>query len=178
MLKIIDFIIIIAMVWFAFKGIKKGLMYEVLSILALIIGAWGAFTFSNIIEGFIGKQSEIMHLVAWAVTFILIVAGIFIIGTMLKACMSIIIPDIIDKIAGLLFGAFKVMFFFGIIFYYINSVDVYEKLISSQAKEDIIMYKPTYNIAVWVLPKVKEAKGFITDKHIDSSSDSLQNLQP
>ena len=55
---------------------------------------------------------------------------------------------------------------------------MYEKLISSQAKEDIIMYKPTYNIAVWVLPKVKEAKCFITDKHIDSSSDSLQNLQP
>lgn len=163
MLKLIDFIILITIVWFGFKGIKKGLIYEVFSILAFLIGAWGALAFSKITEKFLHVQSEIMQILAWGITFFVIVALVFIIGKIVKSGISLIIPEIIDKIAGLLFGGLKVLFVFGIIFYYISSIDVNEKVITPEVKEKVIMFKPAYAVASFLLPKIKETKEVILE---------------
>lgn len=175
MLKFIDFIILIAIVWFGFKGIKKGLIYEVFSILAFLFGAWGALAFSKITEKFLHAQTEIMQMLAWGITFFVIVALVFIIGKIVKSGISLIIPEIIDKVAGMLFGGLKVLFVFGIIFYYMCSIDVNEKIITPNAKEKMIMFKPAYNVASFLLPKIKETKEVILENKSLHPSDSTKS---
>jgi len=175
MLKFIDFIILITIVWFGFKGIKKGLIYEVFSILAFLIGAWGALAFSKITEKFLHAQTEIMQMLALGITFFVIVALVFIIGKIVKSGISLIIPEIIDKVAGMLFGGLKVLFVFGIIFYYICSIDVNEKIITPNAKEKMIMFKPAYYVASFLLPKIKETKEVILENKSLHPSDSTKS---
>lgn len=164
MFKIIDILIILAMVWFGYKGIKRGLILEVFSIIALLVGGWGAIYLSDITAELIGAQSETMHLLSLAITFFICILAVFLIGKLFKISVSFVISDFIDKALGFVFGVFKILFFAGIIFYYIASVDVNEKVLTANAKEKILLYKPAYITANFLLPKIKTANEVIKEK--------------
>jgi membrane protein required for colicin V production len=46
-MKTLDIIILIAIIWFAFKGLKAGFVGGIFSILALIIGGWATVHFTD-----------------------------------------------------------------------------------------------------------------------------------
>ena len=44
---LLDYIVLIPLCWFAFMGFKRGLIYELTSILALVLGVWASYRFSD-----------------------------------------------------------------------------------------------------------------------------------
>ena len=44
---LLDYIVLIPLGWFAFQGFRKGLIYELTSILALVLGVWASYRFSD-----------------------------------------------------------------------------------------------------------------------------------
>ena len=72
-----DIIIIIPLLWGAFKGFKKGLIIELASLIALFLGVWGAIKFSSVVGNYLDQtftvSEKFLPLVSFAVTFILIV---------------------------------------------------------------------------------------------------------
>ncbi len=166
MLKIIDILIILPMIWFGYKGIKKGFIYEIIYVLALIIGAWASIYLSHITVGIIGIKTETGHLISLAITFFACIIIVFLIGKIIKAGITLIIPEFFDKILGFIFGAFKILFIAGIIFYYITSADKQEKILTANAKEKIILYQPAYASAKFLLPKIKTIRTIINEKKI------------
>lgn len=178
MLKIIDFLIIIAMVWLGYKGLKRGLIYEIFSIIALLVGGWGAIYLSDITTNLIGAETETMRLVSLAITFLVCVVTVFLIGKLIKTSVSFVISDFIDKILGFVFGMLKVLFLAGIVFYYIASIDVNEKVLTANAKEEMLLFKPSYATAKFLLPKIKTAKEIIKEKNPSKLTDSLNIQHP
>lgn len=174
MLRFIDIIIILAMVWFGYKGIKKGFIYEIFSILALLVGAWSAIYLSNFTAKLIGAESEVMYLVSLAITFFVCIILVFLVGKLFKLSVSFIIPDLIDKILGFVFGVCKVLFFTGIIFYYIASADQKERILTSHAKENMFFFKPAYKSAELLLPKIKSIHSLIKENKTINQPDSTK----
>ena len=43
----LDIIIIIPLIWGAYKGFRKGFIIEIASLIALILGIWGGINFSS-----------------------------------------------------------------------------------------------------------------------------------
>ena len=177
-LKIIDIIIVLAMVWFGYKGIKRGLILEVFSIIALLVGGWGAIYLSNITGKLIGAESEIMHLISLAITFFICNLVVFLIGKLFKVSISFVISDFVDKALGFVFGVFKILFLAGIVFYYIVSVDVNPNVLTANAKEKLLLYKPAYVTANFLLPKIKSANEIIKENRPTISTDSLLQKHP
>jgi membrane protein required for colicin V production len=153
MMKIVDVIILIAIIWFAFKGFRKGLIDGIFSILGLVIGGWATVYFTDYTCSIFHWNSESKWLLAAGITFIVVVLVVFIIGKIVKSIFNFVLPEFIDKVLGLLFGGFKMLLLFGILFYFVSHVDVNEKILTSEHKQNSFFYKPSVTIAELLLPQ-------------------------
>lgn len=178
MLKVFDILIVLTMAWFGFKGVKKGIICEVFDIIALLAGGWGAIYLNKYTLSLLGIESEMSHLISLVITFLACVVIVFIVGKLFKTSLSFIFPEAIDKLLGLVFGIFKVLFFTGIILYYTASIDKNEIFLSPDTKENMLLFKPSYKTAEFLLPKIQTAHGLITEKNPLKENDSIQQIQP
>ena len=155
-MKILDIIILIALIWFAFKGLKSGFISGIFSILALVIGGWATVRFSDYTCQFLGWNGELKELLATGITFIAAVVLVFFIGKLCKSAINFVLPEFIDKLLGLLFGGGKVLLLVGILFYFVTNIDTNEKIITPERKQASFFYTPSVSIAQFLLPKFED----------------------
>jgi membrane protein required for colicin V production len=162
-MKIIDVIILIAMIWFAIKGFRKGFIDGIFSVLALIIGGWATVYFTDYTCSFFHWNSETKWLLAAGITFFIVFVLVLIIGKICKSVFNFVLPEFFDKMLGLLFGGVKVLLFFGIVFYFISNIDMNGKILTADQKKSSFFYTPSVAVAKVLLPqfvKIKESKLF------------------
>ena len=163
-MKIIDILILIALIWFAFKGLKKGFIDGVFSILALVIGGWVTVRFSDYTCSLFGWESETKHLLAAGITFITVFLLVMLVGKVCKSIINLVVPEFIDKLLGLVFGGGKVLLFVGIIFFLIKNIDKNEKILTPEKKEASFFYKPSITLAEFLLPQFEKIKDLELNK--------------
>jgi membrane protein required for colicin V production len=157
-MKIIDTLILIALLWFAFQGFRKGFIDGIFSLLAIVIGGWITSSFSDTTHTWLGWEGENSRIIASGATFIAVVIIVFMLGKIVKGLINIVLPNVFDKLAGTLLGGLKVMLFFGIIFYLIASVDVTEKILTQENKNASFFYKPCFSLAAFLMPHIEKLK--------------------
>lgn len=139
-MTILDIIVIIPICWFGFLGFKNGLIYEVFSLLALILGIWASYHFSDWIALFF-PNTQLAQPVAMILTFVVTILLIHFAGHLMAKVVKLVIPGIVDHIFGLLFGMGKVLLVFSVIFYIIQTIDKSEILIKKDTKEQSFIYQ-------------------------------------
>jgi membrane protein required for colicin V production len=157
-MKIVDIIIIVAVIWFAFKGLKSGFIGGIFSILALFIGGWATVHFSDYTCWFLGWSGEVKELLATGITFIAVVVLVFFVGKLCKSAINFVLPEFIDKLLGLLFGGGKVLLLVGILFYFLTNIDTSEKILTPERKQASFFYAPSVSIAQFLLPQFENLK--------------------
>ena len=157
-MKILDTLILVATIWFAFQGFRKGFVDGIFSLLAVITGGWAMVGFSNVTYTWLGWEGENSRIIASGLTFIAVVIIVFMLGKIVKGVIRIVVPDFFDKLAGALLGGLKVLLFFGTIFYLISSVDVTEKILTQEHKNASFFYKPSFTLANLLIPHIKKLK--------------------
>lgn len=165
-MKAVDTLILIILLWFAFQGFRKGFVNGIFSLLAILTGGWAMAAFSDTAYTWLAWEGKNARLAASGLTFIVVVIIVFVLGKIVKSIINIVLPELLDKLAGLLLGGLKVLLFFGIIFYLISSVDVAEKILTQENKESSFFYKPSFSLAVFLIPhieKLKEIKWEMTE---------------
>ncbi len=158
----IDIVIIVPLIWAAYRGFKKGLIIEVSSLIALGLGVWGAIHFSDYIAEIItGKvEDKYVPLASFTVTFILIVASVFVLGRILEKFINLIQLKLVNKAAGAGFGVIKVLLIISVILVIINSYDEQLNLIPQEVKDESALYYPLSDFSQTVIPALKENKMF------------------
>jgi membrane protein required for colicin V production len=80
----IDVVLAIFLLIAAFSGFRKGFIIEVASLVALILGIWGAIKFSHFMAGFLSGQFDFhanyLGVAAFVVTFLIIVIVVYALG--------------------------------------------------------------------------------------------------
>ncbi|MDR0604117.1 MAG: CvpA family protein [Bacteroidales bacterium] len=166
-MRIVDVIILIAIIWFAIKGFRKGLLDGIFSFLALIVGGWATVYFTDYTCSVFHWSGETKWLLAAGITFIIGFVIVLIIGKICKSIFNFVLPEFIDKMFGLIFGGLKVLLFIGIIFYLISNIDVDGKILTAEHKKSSFFYSPSVTVAKIVLPqfaKLKESELFSDEK--------------
>lgn len=145
-MSIIDILIGIPLLWAMIKGFKNGFIFEIATLMALILGIYGAIHFSDFTAQFIRDRfnydSEYMNYIAFGVTFIVIVVIVNIIGKLLNSLIEAIALGMFNRILGLTFGLMKGILIIGIIIYFVDYLDKKFEFISDEKKEDSLLYKP------------------------------------
>ena len=115
----LDIIIGILLLLGLFKGLKNGLLIEVASLIALVLGIYGAIHFSYYAVDFLTEKVDwsiqAINLAAFAVTFIIIVLVITLAGRILTKVASLAMLGIVNRILGAAFGLLKSAFILSVI---------------------------------------------------------------
>jgi membrane protein required for colicin V production len=154
-----DIIIVIPLLWGAYKGFKKGLIIEVASLIALFLGIWGGVKFSFVSAKYLGEifdiSDKIMPLISFAITFIIIVIAVFALAKLLQKFIKMIALGTINKITGAAFGALKFGLIISVILNLVNNVNAEINFIKPEMEESSLLYKPVSKIAIILIPGIK-----------------------
>ena len=149
-MNFIDIMILIPLVWFGYKGFSSGLVRELASIIALIAGLYASFKFTDWVAVWINND-KIPHELYFAITFFMVLVLVFIAGRFVEKVVKLVIPEILNNLAGALFGAAKIFVIFSALFFFINSIDTKGVLLTPKSKQESILYKYVEP----VVPKLK-----------------------
>lgn len=127
---ILDIIILIPLLWAAFKGFQNGLIKEVCSLVALCGGIYLAYHLSDWLSTKLDFTDS--KLVAFAIIFIAVVILTFVVGNLVGKVVKWALPGILDKIFGVLFGALKIWVICAITISFVKSIDSKNVFISEE----------------------------------------------
>jgi membrane protein required for colicin V production len=148
-LKIVDIVLILILLFGAYRGYQKGLLSEILSFLALIIAVISAFHLFHSGVEFLStyfKESKLLPFMAFIFIFIVVFVGILFLSKVLKKIINYTLLGIFDKYAGAILGACQIAFSVSMILWlchnahldmprqYTNGTFLYPNLISFAPK--------------------------------------------
>lgn len=152
----IDIVLGILLIFAAISGFRKGLIAEVASLAALILGIWGAIKFSYVTSDFLienfNLQTEYLNLISFAVTFVVIVILVHIVGSAITKMVDVVMLGFVNKLAGLVFGLVKSALILSIILVVFNKIDEDVHLLPEKAKANSRMYEPIRSFAPSIFP--------------------------
>ncbi|MBV1888208.1 MAG: CvpA family protein [Urechidicola sp.] len=145
-------IVIAALLLFGFiRGFSKGLFMELASLIALIAGIYGAIHFSYLAEGLlvnnVSWDEEYIAIAAFAITFIIIVLAIALVGRLFTKIADFAALGILNKILGGAFGALKYGLILSIIFIVFDKLNKNIPFVSEEKTEDSLLFTPVRDLA-------------------------------
>ena len=156
----IDFIIIILLVFGVARGFTDGLVRELASLLALILGIWGAIKFSAFTAGrlydYFDMTGQYVGIIAFLITFIIIVIIIHFIGMIVDRFVDAISLGFLNRILGMVFGIFKTALILSVIFVVLNAIDAKHPFLPKARIEQSRLYNPIADIAPAIFPIIGE----------------------
>lgn len=145
-MNFLDIIVLIPVLWGAFKGFKNGLISEAGSIASLILGIWAALTLSDKIAPFVAKFTAIsegyQQITAFAITFVLVLILCYIITRIIIGFCKAINILWLDKLLGVLFGMSKYLIILSFIFYLTNTLVKSYATKPVEVIENSVLFKP------------------------------------
>lgn len=169
-LNYLDLILGIPLIYGFIKGLKRGLVFEVASVVALILGVWGAVQFSgftsNLLSENLGWNFDSLHIVALIITFVGIVVAVHFVARLIDKVVDMVALDFINKGLGAIFGVLKITLVLGIVIYLINLMEINLGFFSSDVLEGSVLYNGILNLTDKVLPMI----------HFDSLKEPGQDI--
>ena len=151
-------IIIAGLLLFGFvRGLFKGLFLEVASLIALIVGIYGAMHFSHFIKDLLAPlvtwEEKYITLAAFAITFLVIVIVVTLIGKLFTKIADFASLGILNKLLGGIFGALKIGFALSLILLIFSKLNNKIPFISREQQESAVLYEPIKNLAPNIFPE-------------------------
>jgi membrane protein required for colicin V production len=141
-MNMIDIIIIIIIILFAWQGLRRGFIIGLATLVSLILGIYAALYYSDVTANWIKDNFSVSDdnslIIAYIATFLLIVIIVFIIGKILEKFIDRIALGFLNKIAGLIFGVIKAVILISIAIALINHYR--PKWISEEKKAGSFFY--------------------------------------
>jgi membrane protein required for colicin V production len=166
-MNVFDIVIAVFLGFGFVRGIMKGLFIEVASLVALIGGVWGSIHFSYFIGDFLKESvswsEKQISLAAFAITFILIIVVVSLLGKFLTKLADLAALGIVNKILGGIFGLIKVGLVLSIVFIFFDRMNSTISFIEKETMEESILYKPVKNIAPTIFPSIIKEDGVDED---------------
>ncbi len=169
-INLLDIILLIPLLWFGYNGYKKGLIIEVASLAAFILGLYFAFYFSDFtaeyLKQFFNVDPKYMAAISFIVTFIGVVIIVLTLAKVLEKFINILMLGFLNKLGGAVFGILKGALFLSILIFIINYFDTGRTIIKPQAVKKSIFYKPIESLAPMLYSKLhlENFKNQIPDK--------------
>jgi membrane protein required for colicin V production len=146
-MNIIDIILIIPLLWFAYKGFANGLVLELASILALLLGIYLSVQFSAYVGSKVGLNGKYAALLAFIVTFIAVVILVQLLARLIDKVFKLTAIGLLNKIGGILFGILKIALILSILLYLIDKLDTKRLIISDKNRNESKLIQPIEKIA-------------------------------
>lgn len=138
----LDIILAIPLIYFIYKGWKRGLVFEAAALAGVALGAYAAVHFSQWVADLIGLTGENTVLIAFFITFVGVLVLAFFLGKCIEGIFKMVKLNSLNKILGALLGMLKCVVAISVLLSYVMMIDFEEKVITPQAKESSVLFNP------------------------------------
>lgn len=160
-MNFVDIIIIVPLIYAAWVGFKKGLVIEVFTLLALLVGIYAGIHFSDwtsqLIKDNIDIEGKYLPVVAFTLTFLAVGAIVYFAGKMIERMLKVVNLSPINKIFGLLFGLIKMVYTLSILIILLETYDERGDFIPEDIKSESLLYEPVKITASATIPAIEES---------------------
>lgn len=158
-MNFIDLILAIILIIAAIQGFRKGFIVELASLAALVLGIWGGIKFSDWTANFITDttafHSKYLSVIAFLVTFIIIVIVIHILGKILDNAVKVVALGFLNRLAGIIFGVLKTAVILSILLLLFDAIDQNVHILPAAQKSESKLYKPMKQLVPTLFPFIK-----------------------
>jgi membrane protein required for colicin V production len=175
---ILDIFFLVPIVWLAYVGFKKGLIIELSTLLALILGVFVSLYFSDITADFLKDifdlKTKYLKLISFIITFLLVVIAVNLVGKLIEKFVNMVSLSFLNKSAGGLFGVLKAVIFLSLLVFFIEKVDKKKNVLSTELTESSIFYEYIQPIAPTLIDAFSDVDFDIDPKNL---KDKVMNPQ-
>lgn len=166
------------LVWGAYQGYKKGLLLEIVAILAFVIGVVVGFKLLNVSLGFlspyVGNSNRYLPYFGFSIIFFPIIFLVNKLGRMLRNSLKYTIFGSFDSMAGAMVGILTWAFGLSVFIWLINAIGVH---LPAEAIERSFLYPIVKPIAPHIINKVSMLFPWGSDV-LDSLKKLLEGRKP
>ena len=154
----IDIILLIILGFGLVRGFMRGLIIEMASLLAIVVGIYGAIHFSfftaSLLDKILPAEKQTLEVVAFGVTLIVLVLGVMLLAKILTKMIKAAELGFLNRLGGALCGLLKSIVIVGSIFVFLERTFQTEKWLSTSALSESVLYKPVKSVSQVVYANV------------------------
>jgi len=164
-MNFIDIVIIVPVIYAAWKGFKHGLIIEVFTLLALVVGLYAGIHFSDYVANVLKKSfewnSKYVPVVSFTITFLAVGAMVYFAGKAIEKVVKITGLTPVNKGLGVFFSVLKMTYIISIIIVLIESYDEKNDFFPEKTKTESLLYTPVKKVSTYTIPGLAESTIFI-----------------
>ena len=154
----VDIVLGIFLLYGLVRGFFRGFLTELASLVGLVAGIYGAIHFSYYAGEFLSQHVdwdiEIINLASLAITFLIIIFVVSLVGKMLTKVADFAALGIVNKLLGAIFGLMKSAFVASVIIMFFMTSNKTLEFVETETLEESILYEPVAVIAPIILPSI------------------------
>jgi membrane protein required for colicin V production len=161
-MTVIDIVLGALLLFGLIRGLSKGLFVEVASLLALIVGVYGAIHFSHFATEFLESRvdwsEKYINIVSFTITFIIIVFTISLAGKALTKLADFAALGALNKLLGGVFGFLKIGLILSVILMVFSTMNKTIPFVDDDDIEESVLYEHVRSFAPMIFPNIIEVK--------------------
>ena len=150
----IDILLLVILGFGLVRGFMRGLIIEMASLLAIVVGIYGAIHFSFFTARLLGElmpsSQQTIEVVAFGITLIVLMLAVMFLAKVLTKMLKAAELGFLNRLAGALFGALKAAVIVGSLFVFLERTFQTEKWLSASALSESVLYEPVKSISAVV----------------------------
>ena len=163
----LDAVLAIPLLLGLYKGVTRGIVKELSSLLALVLGIYGAVHFADISAPYLKEHlsidSSFLKLASFAVTFVLIAMLVRLLGAMLNKVIKMVALGFVSRLLGAIFGVLKAAFVLSALLLIFNTADYYLELVPKKQKKESLLYAPISSLVPSIVPEAKDGSSLLKE---------------
>ena len=156
----IDAAIVIVLILSMVMGFINGLVKEIASLAALILGIWGAIKFSDFtaakLYDYFDMTGKYVGIISFIITFMIIVVIIHFIGIIADKIVNAVSLGFVNRLLGIIFALLKSVLIMSVFFVVLKAVDSHRQFLPKDKIEESIFFNPISDIAPLIFPIIGE----------------------
>lgn len=144
------------------RGFIKGLLLEVASLVAFIVGLYCAIHFSFYVSDYLKPkvdwETNTLNLASFAIVFIVIAFGIHFLGKLLTKLAKAAALGLMNKFLGAFFGFLKIGLILSALLLFFNSTNNLVRFVDEETLEESILYQPITMCGALIFEQIIESE--------------------
>lgn len=153
-----DLILVLPIIYGVYKGFRRGLVLEFTSLLALVLGIYGASIFSKMtfeyLSTWLDIESSYLSVASYAITFISIVIIVSLGGKLLTLLLKMVALGFLNRIMGSLFGGLKSVLLISIFLIFFDKFVKPFGFVKPDLLNDSVFYEPMVKYTLDIYPDI------------------------
>ncbi len=161
-MNLLDLFILLPLGWGAWKGFRRGLVFEVLMLMGLVLGLYIAFKFSGLLHGLVASwfdaDGAIIPVISFVVVFLAILLVTILLAKLLEGILKATALQPVNKVAGAVFGTLKFALIVSVVLWLLRGLDPYWKPIGDDTKKESVLYGPMLKVSSFIRPALEDIR--------------------